>query len=131
MQDVENLVRTSLGEIQKVLNTKTVVGEPMTVEGTTIIPLISIGFGFGAGGGQGKGESKQKGEGIGGGAGGGGGIRPVALIVVTKDGLVRVETVKGSLTSALEKVAEVVPQTIEKVYSKWMERKKESETKES
>jgi len=68
---VENLVKTTLGEIEKVLGTKTVVGEPIKVEGVTLIPLISVGFGFGAGGGEGKGEAKTKGEGIGGGTGGG------------------------------------------------------------
>jgi len=35
MEDVEKLVKTTLGEIEKVLNTKTVIGEPITVEGTT------------------------------------------------------------------------------------------------
>ena len=54
MEVVENLVKTTLGEIEKVLSTRTVVGEPITIQGTTLIPLISIGFGFGAGGGEGK-----------------------------------------------------------------------------
>ena len=71
MEVVENLIKTTLGEIEKVLSTKTVVGEPITVEDKTLIPLISIGFGFGAGGGEAKGEAKQKGEGAGGGTGGG------------------------------------------------------------
>ena len=66
MEIVENLVKTTLGEIEKILNTKTVVGEPINIEGTTLIPLISAGFGFGAGGGEGRGEAKQKGEGAGG-----------------------------------------------------------------
>ncbi len=34
------------------LNTKTVVGEPITVEGNILIPLISVGFGFGVGAGK-------------------------------------------------------------------------------
>ena len=61
MEVVENLVKTTLGELEKVLSTRTVVGEPIVVEGATIIPLISVGFGFGAGGGEGRGEAKQKG----------------------------------------------------------------------
>ena len=71
MEVVENIVRTTLGEIEKMLNTKTVVGEPMVFEGTTIIPLIAIGFGFGAGGGSGKGTGAKTegGEGTGGGTG--------------------------------------------------------------
>ena len=113
MEDVEKLVKTSLGEIERLLSTKTVVGEPITVEGNTVIPLICIGFGFGAGGGSGKGERGPKGEGTGGGTGGGGGIRPVAVIIINKDG-VRVEPVKGGTASVLEKVGEVIGKAVEK-----------------
>ena len=60
MEVVENLVKTTLGEIEKVLSSRTVVGDPITIEGITLIPLISVGFGFGAGGGQGKGEASRK-----------------------------------------------------------------------
>ena len=113
MKDVEELVKTSLGEVEKLLSTKSVVGEPIVVEGNTIIPLVSIGFGFGAGGGSGKGEKTTKGEGTGGGAGGGGGIKPVAVVVINKDG-VKVESIKGSTASALERVSEVIGRSLEK-----------------
>ena len=120
MEYVENLVKTTLGEIEKVLSTKTVVGEPMTIEGITLIPLISAGFGFGAGGGSGKGEAKQKGEGTGSGTGGGAWVKPVAVVIVTKEG-VKIEPIMGSFASAIEKLGETIPQTIEK----WWERRKE------
>ena len=120
MEQVESLVKTTLGEIEKVLSTKTVVGEPMTIEGITLIPLISAGFGFGAGGAAGKGETKQKGEGSGGGTGGGAWVRPVAVVVVTKEG-VKVEPIMGSLAGAIEKLGETIPQMVEK----WWERRKE------
>ena len=54
MEIVENLVKTSLGEVEKVLSARTVVGDPITVEGITLIPVISVGFAFGAGGGEGN-----------------------------------------------------------------------------
>lgn len=120
MEIVENLITTTLGEIEKVLSTKTVVGEPLMIEGITLIPLISAGFGFGAGGGSGKGETKQKGEGIGGGAGGGAWVKPVAVIIVSKEG-VKIEPIMGSLAGAIEKLGETIPQIIEK----WWERRKE------
>ena len=113
MEDVEKLVKTSLGEIEKLLSTKSVVGDPVTIEGSTIIPLISIGFGFGAGGGSGKGEKAAKGEGTGGGTGGGGGIKPIAIIVINKDG-VKVESIKGGTASVLEKVGDVIGKAVEK-----------------
>jgi uncharacterized spore protein YtfJ len=104
LEELESLIKTTLSEIEKMLTTKTVVGEPITVEGNTIIPLISIGFGFGGGGGKGTGQ-KDKGEGIGAGTGGAGSVKPVGVVVVSKEG-VKLETVKGpSLAESLAHVA--------------------------
>ncbi len=113
MEIADNLARTTLGEIEKMLVSKKVVGEPMTYEGRTIIPLISVGFGFGAGGGSGTAETKQKGEGSGGGTGGGAGLKPVAIIVVDKDG-VQLLPLKGLAASAIEAIAEAIPKMREK-----------------
>jgi len=128
MEAVDSLVKTTLGEIEKVLSSRTVVGEPMTIQGITLIPLISVGFGFGAGGGEGKGETKQKGEGAGGGTGGGAWVRPIAIIVIDKEG-VTIELIRGGMTAAIEKIGETVPQmiekSVEKFMEKWEERKKE------
>jgi uncharacterized spore protein YtfJ len=124
MEAVENMVKTTLGEIEKVISTKTVVGEPITAEGKTIIPLISIGFGFGGGGGSGKGEAQRSGEGTGGGTGGGAWVRPVAVIIIDKEGA-RVEPVRGGISAAIEKLSEIPPRTAEKIMEKWQERKKE------
>jgi uncharacterized spore protein YtfJ len=49
MEDVENLFDKAVGEIERMLNTKTIIGEPITVEGNTLIPLVSVGFEFGVG----------------------------------------------------------------------------------
>ena len=128
MEIVENLVKTTLEEIEKVLTTRTVVGEPITIEDRTLIPLISVGFGFGAGGGSGKGEAKQKGEGEGGGTGGGAWVKPVAVIIIDKEG-VRIEPIRGGLSTAIEKIGETIPRMMEKCMEtcaeKWAERKKE------
>lgn len=105
MENIENLFDKAVGEIERMLNTKTVVGEPMTIEGNTLIPLVSVGFGFGVG--SGEGTEAEKGTGHGGGTGGGGGVKPVALVVINKDG-VTVEPVKSGAASVLEKVAESV-----------------------
>jgi uncharacterized spore protein YtfJ len=122
MEVVENITRTTLQEIEKVLNTRTIVGEPIIIEGKTIIPLISIAFGFGAGGGSGKGEGSRKGEGEGGGTGGGAIIRPVAVIISDKDGM-RVEPVVGGIAGAMEKIGESVPKLIEKVVEQLAKRR--------
>lgn len=54
MENIENLFDKAVGEIERILSTKTAVGEPLEVEGNTLIPLVSVGFGFGVGEGQGK-----------------------------------------------------------------------------
>ena len=127
MAEVESITKTTLEEIEKVLSTKTVVGEPMTIEGNTLIPLISIGFGFGAGAGTGMGR-KQKGEGTGAGTGGGAGVKPVAVIIINKEG-VKIEPIMGSMATAIERVGEAVPNAIEKFMEKWWERREGKEEK--
>ena len=103
MDNIESLFGKAIDELERMLKTKTVVGDPITVDGNTLIPLVSVGFGFGVG--AGEGNDPKKGAGHGGGAGGGGGIKPVAVIVVTKDG-VRVEPVKAGAGSLIEKIAD-------------------------
>lgn len=105
MEEIEKLFDKAVSEIERMLNTKTVVGEPIKVDGYTLIPLISVGFGFGAGGGHGT-DPKQ-GSGQGGGTGGGGGVKPVALVIISEEG-VRVEPIKSGSASVLEKIAETI-----------------------
>ena len=108
MVEIEKLFDKAVAEIERMLNTKTVVGEPITIEGTTLIPLVNVGFGFGVGGGEGT--EPQKGTGKGGGTGGGGGVKPVAVLIINEEG-VRLEPIKSGTTSVLEKVAETIGKT--------------------
>jgi uncharacterized spore protein YtfJ len=103
MKDIESLFDKAVAEIDRILNSKTVVGEPIEVGGSTLIPLLTVGFGFGVG--AGEGNDPQKGQGHGGGTGGGGGVRPVAVVIIDADG-VRIEPIKSGSASVLEKVAE-------------------------
>lgn len=121
--EIENLVKTTLGELEKVLGSRTVVGEPIKVGETTLIPLLSIGFGFGGAGGAG-GVSKNKPEGGAGGGAAAGGVKPIAIIIIDKNGA-RIESIKGGVASALEKLGETVPEAISKVIDKWETSKKE------
>ena len=105
MPDIQEIAKTTMGEIERMLTAKSVVGEPISIDGTTLIPLVSYGFGFGAGGGQGK--DQKSGEGEGGGTGGGGGMQPVAVIVIDKDG-VKVQPAKPGASGLMAKIAETV-----------------------
>ena len=113
MEHVESLLKATLAEIERLLNTRTVVGGPINVEGHTVIPLVAVGFGFGAGGGSGKEQKAVSGEALGAGSGGGGGVKPVAIIIANKDG-VRVEAIRKGAATVVEKFGEAVGKIVEK-----------------
>ena len=105
MEGIDSLFDKAVSEIERMLNSRTVVGEPIEIGGNTLIPVVNVGFGFGVGGGEGS--EPQKGSGHGGGTGGGGGVKPVAVLVINESG-VRVEPIKSGTASVLEKVAETI-----------------------
>ncbi len=102
MADLEDLVKTTLSELREVAKAQSVVGDPVEVGKTTVIPLVKVGFGFGGGGASGKDGSQS-------GSGGGGGVQPVAVLVV-KDDEVRLERMSGQsgFSSATNTVADLV-----------------------
>ena len=101
MSDVEALLKNTVEELERLLNAKNVLGEPIDREGKTVIPIVSYGFGFGAGG------SKGGKSGDGAGTGGGGGIKPLGAIIFDENGA-RVEAVKGAVTNVAEIVGDAV-----------------------
>ncbi|MCX6677196.1 MAG: spore germination protein GerW family protein [Methanothrix sp.] len=105
MQELTDILKTITGEMQKALSARTAVGDPVTVEGKTVIPLMSVGMGFGAGSGSGKVDNP-------GGGGGGFGMKPVAVIIIDRDG-VRVERLKEAQHTLIEHVADAVPKLLE------------------
>lgn len=115
---LEDLMKEVSSELERLVSTKTVVGDAVTVGDTTIIPVTKVSFGFGTGGGEGR--SKDNEEGFGGGGGAGAKIEPVAFIVVSKDG-VRLMSISGK--SDIGVLLESVPGLIEKI--KTMKAKKE------
>lgn len=107
MADVEHLLRSTVEELDKLLNAKNVLGEPIEHNGALVIPLVSYGFGFGAGGAEaGK-------TGNGGGTGAGGGIRPVGAVILDERGA-RVEAVKGTASNVVQMIGETVAQAMDR-----------------
>jgi len=107
MEDVERLLKGTVEELDRLLNAKNVLGDPIEKEGSTVIPIVSYGFGFGAGGTTG---GKR---GTGGGTGGGGGIKPLGAIIIDDQGA-RVEAVKGAITNLAEIIGETAAHALDK-----------------
>lgn len=107
MEDVEKLLKGTVEELDRLLNAKNVLGDPIEREGATVIPIVSYGFGFGAGGNTG---AKT---GTGAGTGGGGGIKPLGAIIFDRNGA-RVEAVKGALSSVAEVIGDAAAHMMDK-----------------
>lgn len=119
---VEEILKNVSEEINSMISTKTVIGEHISIEGKTIIPVTKVSFGFGSGGGEGK--TKEGEGGSGGGGGGGASIQPVAFLVVSKEG-VQLLTVKGK--GAIQELADVLPDIME-IYRSGEKGEKQEET---
>jgi uncharacterized spore protein YtfJ len=87
MADIFEAIENSLQAMRERLTVTTVYGEPVTANGTTVIPVSTMRFGFGGGGGSGSGgEGADQGSGSGGGMGGGGTVEPVGYIEIGDSG---------------------------------------------
>ena len=124
MEDVERLLKGTVEELDRLLDAKHVLAEPIETDGATIIPLVSYGFGFGAGGGD-----KPKG-GAGGGTGAGGGIKPRGAIIIDSKG-VRIESLKMGMSSVFESMAECCAHMMEKKRAGAGDKDKEAAAKKS
>ncbi len=105
---IETLVKTVLSELREITKTKTVVGDPLQLGETTIVPVSRISLGFAVGGGS-KDSKNGQGEGTGGGAT----IEPVAFFVVRGEKVDLITIKKEGV--GLGKVIDLVPQIVEKV----------------
>jgi len=67
---------------------RSVFGDPIQVEGKTVVPVAKVAYGFGAGGGQGPGKHGNGSGTAPEGGGGGGGVRayPAGALEITQAG---------------------------------------------
>ncbi|WP_170084851.1 GerW family sporulation protein [Kyrpidia spormannii] len=107
---VKETIDAVVAHLENLVNTKTVIGEPITVGNTTLIPVVSASFGFG--GGSGQGNEPEGSGGTGSGGGGGAKLIPTALVIIRDD---EVKVFSLSQKGALEKLAELVPELASKI----------------
>jgi len=121
---VNESLETLFSHLEKFLKTETVVGEPIIVGETTLIPIITVSFGCAGGGGGGKDEKGS--DGMGTGVGVGAKITPDAVIVI-RQGDVTLLPVKSRTN--LENLVGMVPEIVKKLKIKKEENKLNVETK--
>ncbi len=116
---LKEMVQDVTGRLGSVISSKEFAGELIEVGGVKIVPMLRLHLGFGGGGGEGDANvATKKGANTG---GGGTGVatmgaicvRPVGVIVFTKNG-VRVLQVKERRPT-IERILDTVPETVERV----------------
>jgi len=103
------------------VNSKTVVGEPIHVDNTIILPLVDVSFGLGASAQEGKKADNNSSLGAG---GLGAKISPSAILVIT-DGHARLVNIKNQ--DSLTKIIDLVPDLMDRFASR-DKSKKDAET---
>lgn len=119
--NVVDILKGVVGELKELAQSETIIGDPVTVGDTTVIPIVKISFGFGAGGGQ---RDSGKADQYGGGGGGGARIEPAAFIIMDKDGVKLIPAGKGKF----DQIIDAIP-NIAKKLSKLAEKFKSSDKK--
>ncbi len=111
-QSAAGILGTTIDKIKNLVDTSTVIGEPIKVsEKVTVIPISKVTYGFASGGSDFP--SKSNAELFGGAGGAGITVTPVAFLVVNDD----IVTVKGISFSEnpVEKVVNMVPEVVNTV----------------
>ena len=112
-----NMLDSTIAKIREMVDVNSVIGEPITADGVTIIPVSKVSVGF-AGGGSDFTTKNSAGKDtpFGGGAGAGVHVVPIAFLIV-KDGNVRMLPVATPANTTADRIVEMVPDTLDKVAS--------------
>lgn len=103
-----SVVNSLLEGMEGFLSSKTVVGEPVIVKDTILIPFVDVSFGVGAG--TFRGDKKDNGAG-----GLTGKMTPTAVLVIQNNST-RVINIKD--TSTVTKIIDMVPEIMNKITAK-------------
>lgn len=124
---INDLMSTTMQKIREMVDANTIVGQPIsTPEGITLIPVSKLSFGFASGGSDYVSKNNKAGQSnpFGGGSGASVKVAPVAFLIIKGDS-VRVLSVDSNGMSSLDRLIDVVPETIDKI-TNFLEKQKEN-----
>ena len=115
-QKLPNMLDNTISKIREMVDSNSVVGDPITTaDGVTIIPISKISIGIGGGGSDFVSKNVNHHENpFGGGVGAGVKVTPVAFLIV-KEGSVRMLPVAAPANTTADRIVEMVPDTLDKL----------------
>ena len=110
---IQGLMGVTIEKIRNMVNAETIIGDPIHVDDTTIIPVSRVTFGFASGGSDvGPNSNKQM---FGGGSGAGVTVSPVCFLVIGKDGSANILGINAQASDTVDRLVEMIPGAINKV----------------
>ena len=110
---IQGLMNVTMEKIHQMVDSNTIIGKPITTDGTTILPVSKVSFGFASGGTDFDGKNAANKDLFGGGSGAGVNIQPVAFLVI-KDGCVRtIQLTDGS--NSIDRALTMLPELVDKL----------------
>ncbi|MCI5605332.1 MAG: GerW family sporulation protein [Clostridia bacterium] len=126
---IKEMIEGAMSSVQGMIDTKSVIGTPITApDGTIIVPVSKVSFGVGGGGSEFSAKSKEGENLFAGGIGSGATVQAEAFLVINNSN-VRLIPMNAS-QSSLDKVIDLMPGVIDKVNGFISNRKKEKNTDE-
>lgn len=111
---IERIMASSMTKIKSLIDTDTIVGNPVrTVDGTTIIPISRVTLGFVTGGGEYSDINNNKRMEtfpFAGGSGGGVSVSPIGFLV-DNGSTIKIMNINGD--TAYDKLLDIVPELLE------------------
>ena len=112
-QKLPQMLESTITKIRETVDSNSIVGDPIVVDGVTIIPISKINIGFGGGGSDFVGKSAPV-DAFGGGMAGGVKVTPVAFLII-KEGNVRMVPVAVPANTTADRIVEMIPETLDKI----------------
>lgn len=124
---IEGMMGVTMEKIRQMVDSNTIIGDPITVEGTIIIPVSRVTFGFVSGGSD-VGQKSTK-DMFGGGTGAGVSVSPIAFLVVS-NGNVRTIQLMDHM-SPIDNAINALPDLVDRLTALLKKEKKDGAKDES
>lgn len=133
---ISDIIKASVDNIKSTVDANTIIGEPIvTANGTTVIPVSKLSLGFASGGIDYIGKNVNGKTNFGGGGGTGVMVTPVAFLIISAEGSVKLLNVNdktekdpvAQIIDAIERSPELISK-VKEVFAKEKKTKVEAET---
>ncbi len=112
-QTIGELMETAMDKIRTMVDSNTVIGDPITtLDGVTLLPVSKLTFGFASGGS----DKTAAQSGVWGGSGAAVKVEPVGFLIV-KEGGVRMLCIQPPAFTTADRLLDLVPELADKIES--------------